>query len=100
MMEIKKTQIGENVLLTLEGRLDTLTAPKLQEVLIAAFPAAAAVDLDFAGVEYVSSAGLRVLLLGEKNAKAAGKTMTLKNVSAEVMEVFEITGFAGILTIL
>jgi anti-anti-sigma factor len=47
----------------------------------------------------VSSAGLRVLLLGEKNAKSAGKTLTLKNVSAEVMEVFEITGFSNILNI-
>ena len=98
-MEIKKTQNGENILLSFEGRLDTITAPKLQEVLSEVFPAAAAIELDFAGVEYVSSAGLRVLLLGEKNAKASDKTFALKNVSAEVMEVFEVTGFSGILNI-
>ena len=98
-MEIKKTQTGDTCALTLTGRLDTITSPKLQETLIEAVSSAANTELDFAEVDYVSSAGLRVLLLGEKNAKSAGKTMTLKNVSAEVMEVFEITGFSGILTI-
>ena len=98
-MDIRKTQNEENVLLSLEGRLDTITAPKLQEALSEAFPGASVIELDFTGVEYVSSAGLRVLLQGEKKAKAADKTMTLKNVSSEVMEVFEITGFSGILNI-
>ena len=99
-MEIKKTQNDENILLSLEGRLDTLTATKLQEAFVEVFSTAATIDLDFAGVDYISSAGLRVLLLGEKNAKAAGKTLTLKNVSAEVMEIFDITGFTGILNII
>ena len=98
-MEIKKTQSGETCALELIGRIDTVTSPKLQEALGEAIPSAANTELDFSGVDYVSSAGLRVLLLGEKNAKAAGKAMTLKNVSAEVMEVFDITGFSAILTI-
>jgi anti-anti-sigma factor len=98
-MEINKTQNGSTVILILTGRLDTVTAPKMQEALTEAILSAEKVELDFAGMDYVSSAGLRVLLLGEKNAKAAGKSMTLKNVSQEVMDVFEITGFSGILTI-
>jgi anti-anti-sigma factor len=99
IMEIKKTQDGSTEILSLTGRLDTVTAPKLQEVLADAISSAEKVELDFAGVDYVSSAGLRVLLVGEKSSKAAGKAMTLKNVSQEVMEVFEMTGFSGILTI-
>jgi anti-anti-sigma factor len=98
-MEIKKMQNGLTGILNLIGRLDIVTAPKLQEALTEVITSAEKVELDFAGVDYVSSAGLRVLLLGEKNAKAAGKSMTLKNVSHEVMDVFEITGFSGILTI-
>jgi len=98
-MEIKKTQNGETVRLSLEGRVDTLNAPQLQKALSEFFPEAETIELDFERVEYVSSAGLRVLLLGEKTANAAGKTMVLKNVSAEIMEVFEVTGFTGILSI-
>ena len=98
-MEINKAQSGDTCTLTLIGRLDTVTSPKLQETLTETIASAAAVELDFAQVDYVSSAGLRVLLLGEKNAKASGKAMSLRNVSAEVMEVFEITGFSGILKI-
>jgi anti-anti-sigma factor len=99
-MEIRKTQTGDTDILTLIGRLDIVTAPKLEEALLELIPSSEKVELDFAGVDYVSSAGLRVLLLGEKNTKAAGKTMTLKNVSREVMKVFEIAGFSGILTII
>jgi len=99
-MEIKKTQTEGVCELTLTGRLDTTTAPQLQQALTAAMRTDSMVELDFAGIEYVSSAGLRVLLQGQKNALAFGKGMTLKNVSPEVMEVFEITGFSGILTII
>ena len=98
-MEIKKTQNGETVLLSLEGRLDTLNSPQLQKTLSEAFPEVAAIELDFERVEYVSSAGLRVLLLAEKNAISSGKSMTLKNVSDEIMEIFEVTGFTSILSI-
>ena len=98
-MEIKKTQNGEIALLSLEGRLDTLNAPQLQKTLSKVFSEAKAIELDFDRVEYVSSAGLRVLLLAEKNAISSGKSITLKNVSAEIMEIFEVTGFTGILNI-
>jgi len=98
-MDIKKTQSYDSVELALTGRLDTTTAPRFQEALFQAFQAALRIDVDFAGVSYVSSAGLRVLLLGEKNAKASNKRMTLKNVSADIMGILEMTGFKDILTI-
>jgi anti-anti-sigma factor len=98
-MEIKKVSINDGAELVLSGRLDTVTAPKLQEALVESIKSYSKTELDFAGVEYVSSAGLRVLLLGEKSAKAAGKSMVLENVSKDVMEVFDVTGFTGILTI-
>ena len=94
-MEIIKTGGG----LSLKGRLDTVTSPKLQEALAEIISSSETFELDFAGVDYVSSAGLRVLLQGQKNAQAAGKSMVLKNVTSEVKEVFDITGFSGILTI-
>ena len=98
-MNIDKTQTEEKTTLVLSGRLDTTTAPKLQESLIPEFDTANHVELDFSELIYVSSAGLRVLLMGEKAAKAKGSSMTLKNVSDEIMEVFEMTGFADMLTI-
>jgi len=98
-MNINKTQTEEKTTLVLSGRLDTITAPKLQESLIPEFNTANQVELDFTELIYVSSAGLRVLLMGEKAAKAKGASMTLKGVSDEVMEVFEMTGFADMLTI-
>jgi anti-anti-sigma factor len=98
-VNINKTQTTEKTTLTLSGRLDTTTAPKLQEELIPEFDTAKHVELDFAELAYVSSAGLRVLLMGEKTAKAKGGKLTLVNVSAEIMEVFEMTGFADILNI-
>ena len=99
MMTITKTQEDETLTLGLEGRLDTTTAPRLQDVLIPAFDDTKEIKLDFVKLAYVSSAGLRVLLMGQKTAKAKGASMTLCHVSAEIMEVFEMTGFANILTI-
>ena len=96
-MTINRTQDGEIITLVLEGRLDTTTSPSLQEVLVPEFDTATQVNLDFAELKYVSSAGLRVLLMGEKTAKAKGAKMTLLNVSDEIMEVFKMTGFSDIL---
>ena len=99
-MEIKTTTTTEGAELTLTGRLDTVTSTKLQTALTEVIQSSETVVLDFAGVEYVSSAGLRVLLQGQKTAQGADKSMKLKNVSSEVMEVFDVTGFSGILTII
>ena len=98
-MTITKTQNGDKTTITLSGRLDTTTAPQLQEALIPEFDAAKHIELDFSALAYVSSAGLRVLLMGEKTAKAKGGKQTLVNVSAEIMEVFDMTGFSSILNI-
>jgi len=96
-MIINKTQTNEKIVFALDGRLDTTTAPQLQEVLIPAFDETKRVELDFASVVYVSSAGLRVLLLGEKTAKTKNAEMVLSGVSTDVKEVFEMTGFTGVL---
>ncbi|MCL2253215.1 MAG: STAS domain-containing protein [Lachnospiraceae bacterium] len=98
-MNINKTQNGDKTVFTLSGRLDTTTAPKLQETLIPEFDTAKQIELNFSELAYVSSAGLRVLLMGEKAAKAKGASLTLVNVSDEIMEVFEMTGFAEILNV-
>jgi anti-anti-sigma factor len=99
-MEIKKTEIGTNeAVLALAGRLDTLTAAQLQPALVGLLEAGSNVTLDFEKLDYMSSAGLRVLLIGEKTAEKSGLSMKIHNVSATVMEVFDMTGFSDILTI-
>ena len=90
---------GESVL-TLSGRLDTVTAPQLQETLIPEFENNGQITLDFAELSYISSAGLRVLLLAEKTAKSKRVPMRLVGIAPEIMTILEMTGFAEILTIL
>jgi len=98
-MTINKTKDGETLVLALEGRLDTTTASQLQDALIPEFDTNKTIRLDFKGLEYVSSAGLRVVLQAEKTAKAKGGSMILCNVSEDILEVFEMTGFSDLLTI-
>jgi anti-anti-sigma factor len=92
------SKAGESVL-ALSGRLDTVTAPQLQETLIPQFDSAERITLDFAELAYISSAGLRVLLLAEKTAQAKNVPMRLTKVCPEIMKIFAMTGFAEILTI-
>ena len=96
-MNITKTQNEDKIVLGLSGRLDTLTAPQLQAALMPEFDTAKEIELDFSGLTYISSAGLRVLLMGEKTAKAKDTKMTLSHVSPDIMEVFSITGFDAFL---
>ena len=98
-MKINKTQENGKITLALDGRLDTATAPSLQEVLIPAINEVSEVILDFSDLAYISSAGLRVLLMGEKATKSGDSKMTLTNVSEEIMEIFDMTGFADMLNI-
>ena len=98
-MTINKSKDGEKVILALAGRLDTTTSPNLQEILIPAFDGASEVVLDFAELVYISSAGLRVLLMGQKTADSKNAPMSITNVSDDIMEVFEMTGFADMLSI-
>ena len=97
-MTISKNQAGAALELALEGRLDTMTAPELEAELKAALPGAESLALDFAKLDYISSAGLRVLLAAHKTMLAKGG-MKIKNVNEIVREVFDVTGFADILTI-
>ena len=98
MLNINKTIENGNAVFALEGRLDTVTAPELEKELAASLAGVTELTLDFAGLEYISSAGLRVLLSTQKIMNRQGR-MKLKNVSETVMEVFEVTGFSDILTI-
>lgn len=97
-MEIIKKQNGTALNVALSGRLDTTTAPQAEVELKAAMEGITELTFDFKDLEYVSSAGLRVLLAAQKTMNRQGK-MSLRNVRAEIMEVFDITGFSDILTI-
>ena len=96
MIEIKKS--AENTVVEIVGRLDTTTAPSLEKRLNEDMGETKNLILDFKGLEYISSAGLRVLLSAQKRMQKIG-SMKLINVCESVMEVFEITGCADILTI-
>ena len=98
-MEIVKTAAGTALTLALSGRLDTTTAPSLEEELNASIEGVTELSFDFEKLEYISSAGLRVLLGAQKVMNKQGK-MTVCNVSSDIAEVFEITGFSDILTII
>ena len=97
-MTITKTQEGGRLDLALEGRLDTATAPQLEQTLKELLPDVTELTLDFSKLEYLSSAGLRVLLGAQKAMNRQG-TMTLRHVNETIMDIFEVTGFADILTI-
>ena len=81
-----------------EGRLDTTTAPELEKTINGEGEALTNLVLDFKGIDYISSAGLRVLLSAQKKMNIQG-SMELVNVSESVMDILEMTGFAEILTI-
>ena len=97
-MTINKSQNGSTLVIALEGRLDTMTAPELEAELNASLKDAEALVMDFTNLEYISSAGLRVLLSAHK-AMSGKEGMTVTNVNEIVAEVFEVTGFADILNI-
>ena len=98
-MEIIKNLDGSKLNVALVGRLDTITAPDLDKELKAGLDGVTELAFDFAKLDYISSAGLRVLLGAQKAMNKVG-TMTLSNVNESIMEVFEMTGFADILTII
>ncbi|MCQ2453096.1 MAG: STAS domain-containing protein [Clostridia bacterium] len=97
-MNITKNQNGELLEMALEGRLDTVTSPKLEKELSTSLNGIKELVFDFAKLEYVSSAGLRVLLTAQKVMNTQG-SMKVCHVNENIMEVFEITGFADVLTI-
>ncbi len=98
MLDIKNTVQDKTAHFILEGRLDTVTAPDLDQAISAVLPELTSLVLDFEKLEYISSAGLRVLLAAQKNMSKQGE-MKLINVNDTIMEIFEVTGFSDILTI-
>ena len=95
-IEIKK--MDAQTVIEVAGRLDTSTAPVLDKTIGEDVPESSALVLDLKGLEYISSAGLRVLLSAQKRMQKSG-SMKVRNVCEEVMEVLEMTGFADILVI-
>ena len=98
-MNISETRSGDVIQIKIDGRVDTTTSPQLQNAILQAFQKGSKLVLDFSGVEYVSSAGLRALLIGQKTANSKGGSMTLVNVADAVLQVFKMSGFSGILHI-
>ncbi|MBR1842433.1 MAG: STAS domain-containing protein [Oscillospiraceae bacterium] len=97
-MTINKQLNGTALTVALEGRLDTTTAPKLEEELKASLPGLTKLTFDLSKLEYISSAGLRVLLGAHKTMMKQGE-MVVTNANEIVKEVFEVTGFSDILNI-
>ena len=97
-MTIEKNLNATELNITITGRLDTTTAPQLEAELKQSLPGIEKLVLDFAALEYLSSAGLRVLLQAQKTMNKQGE-MIIKNVNETINDIFEVTGFIDILTI-
>lgn len=98
MLNIEKKTEGKNLNMVLMGRLDTTTAPDLEKEIKECIEGVEKLVFDFSSLEYISSAGLRVLLSAQKIMNKQGE-MIVKNASDDVKEIFEVTGFSDILTI-
>lgn len=99
-MKLELTQNGKTVTASVEGRLDTMTSPELGNALAPYFDDQnIEFILDCKDMEYISSAGLRIVLMAHKNITAKGGRFILKNINKEVRTVFDMTGFSRILTI-
>ncbi len=98
MLNIEKRTNGSELVVALEGRLDTITAPDLEKELQESLDDVKLLTLDFEKLEYISSAGLRVLLSAQKVMNRQG-AMKVTHVSSAIREIFDVTGFSDILTI-
>ena len=98
IVTINKTLDGNELTIALEGRLDTMTSPELEAELKGSLDGVTTLTMDLAGLEYISSAGLRVLLSAQKIMNKQG-VMKLTNVCETIMEILEVTGFTDILMI-
>lgn len=97
-MQINKTNDNDKLTIALEGRLDTLTAPQLDAEIQGKLDGVKSLVFDFNKLDYISSAGLRILLMAQKIMNKQG-SMVVKNASPAIKEIFEVTGFCDILTI-
>jgi len=98
-MEISQNRDAEKFVVTVTGCLDTTTSPDLMAVFESGLDGVTSLTIDFTNLEYVSSAGFRVLLVAHKKMVAAGGTMTIRGVNPSVREVFDMSGFSDIFTI-
>ncbi len=98
-MTIGKSKEGETLLVMVSGRVDTTTAPELEKEVKTELGDVSVLEMDLKETEYISSAGLRVLLEASKMMQLKGGSMRVKNVNAQVMDVFKVTGFDKILRI-
>ena len=98
-MTINEIKRESSIQLSVDGQVDTVTAPELQQAILTAFQKTKELVLDLQNVAYMSSAGLRALLLGQKTASSKGGKMVVINVQPVVMQVFNMSGFAKVLTI-
>jgi len=96
-MDIIKKKTGTELLVKVVGRLDTNTAPDLESSVLPDLKSCKKLTLELGELDYISSAGLRVVLTFYKSLSADGKTMVVKHVNDEVMEVFDMTGFSSFL---
>lgn len=97
-MQINKNRDNDKLTLALEGRLDTLTAPQLDAEIQGKLDGVKELVFDFSKLDYISSAGLRILLTAQKVMNKQGK-MLIKGAGTEIKEIFEVTGFCDILTV-
>ena len=98
-MNITKTVENGTLIIALEGRLDTVTSQELGEAVPQSERANLDILLDFEKLEYISSAGLRLLIVFKKDAQATNNKLTIKNCNAVIKEIFSVTGFDKILKI-
>ena len=98
MLNITKSTESNKLTLALEGRLDTTTAPQLEAELKGTLDGVTDLTIDFEKLQYISSAGLRVLLMAQKLMNKQG-SMVIKNANDDIMEVFDLTGFSNVLNV-
>ena len=97
-MNIEKFNESDKLTLRIDGRIDTKTAPELDEIIKTSLDGITSLIIDLENVSYISSAGLRVLLIAQKQMNKQGE-MKITHVNNDIMEIFEVTGFSDILTI-
>ncbi len=100
MAEIKKEITGNTMNISLGGVLNSQSAPELYEIIKTCVGDVTEINFDFADLEYLTSAGLRVILTAQQEMDDKDGTMTIKNVSQDIMDIFKMTGFLSILTII
>ena len=99
MLDIQKTKEGENLLISVSGRLDTTTSPELETIIKEEMADTSSLTIDMENLEYISSAGLRVLLLAQKAMNEKDGKMVVKKPNDVSREIFEMTGFMDFLTV-